>query len=340
LQKEKLKKVLIIRLSSIGDIVLTTPVIRCLKTQTPETAIHFLTKKQFLPVIIHNPYIDKIITVQKSPDEVIDVLKLEQYDHLIDLHKNFRSIKLRRKLRINSTSFSKLNFRKWLLVNFKINRLPNVHIVDRYFEAVAGFGIKNDKQGLDYFIADEDRVSSHQLPASHRNGFVAFVIGGKHKTKQLPADKVVDLCKLIDCPVVLLGGPEDVKEANAIAKHESYKIFVACGKYTLNQSASLIEQALVVVSNDTGLMHIAAALRKKLVTIWGNTVPQFGMYPYMPHHSGNFSIHQVEGLSCRPCSKIGYKKCPKKHFRCMIDQDIETIGKKVNDYLKGNTSLR
>jgi ADP-heptose:LPS heptosyltransferase len=333
LQKDNLKKALIIRLSSIGDIVLTTPVIRCLKLQSPETEIHFLTKKQFLPVVRHNPYLDKIILVQKSPDEVFDDLVHEEYDHIFDLHKNFRSVKLRRKLGASSSSFPKLNFEKWLLVNFKIDRMPDVHIVDRYFAAVAGMGIKNDHRGLDYFLSDVDRADMKQLPFSHRNGYVAFVVGGKHKTKQLPAEKAIGLCGLIDRPVVILGGLEDAEIANEIVAHYPEKVFSGCGKFNLSQSASLVEQALVVISNDTGLMHIAAAFNKKLVTIWGNTVPQLGMYPYMPQHPERFSIHQVDGLKCRPCSKIGFEQCPKKHFRCMMDQDVQAIAQKVNAYL-------
>jgi ADP-heptose:LPS heptosyltransferase len=336
LQKDSLKKALIIRLSSIGDIVLTTPVIRCLKLQMPETEIHFLTKKQFLPVVRHNPYIDKIILIEKSPDEVFDVLVSEKYDHIFDLHKNFRSIKLRRRLGVRSTSFDKLNFEKWLLVNFKIDRLPAVHIVDRYFEAVAGFGVKNDNCGLDYFLSDDDRVDMKQLPLSHRNGYVAFVVGGKHKTKQLPAEKAIRLCEQINRPVIILGGPDDVEAANEIAAQHPEKVFSGCGKFNLSQSASLVEQALVVISNDTGLMHIAAAFGKKLVTIWGNTVPQLGMYPYMPKQQDNFSIHQVNGLKCRPCSKIGFEKCPKKHFRCMMDQDVQAIAQRVNAYLSSD----
>jgi ADP-heptose:LPS heptosyltransferase len=337
LQKLKgLKKFLIIRLSSIGDIVLTTPVIRCLKKQIPGCEIHYLTKSQFLPVLQSNPYINKIITVNKSPDEALEEIKAEKYDQVIDLHKNFRSVKLRRKLRVKSTSFPKLNDKKWMLVNLKIDRMPDIHIVDRYFEAVKNLGVANDQEGLDYFLAPEDVVDISKFPDIFQPGYVAFVIGGKHKTKQLPTGKAIELSKMIDHPVLILGGPEDRQEGEEIAKVDPGKIYNTCGNFKLNQSASLVKQAKVVITNDTGLMHVAAAFKKQIISIWGNTVPQLGMYPYLPKNPELFSIYEVNNLSCRPCSKIGFEKCPKKHFKCMMDQDVEKIAEEVNSRLEAD----
>ncbi len=331
-----MKKFLIIRLSSIGDIVLTSPVVRCLKNQISGCEIHYLTRKVFLPVLKSNPYIDKIFSIQNSPDEVLGDLKHEEYDQVIDLHKNFRSIKLRRKLKVKSTSFPKLNDKKWLLVNFKINRMPDVHIVDRYFEAVKNLGVKNDGEGLDYFIPGKDEVSLDQLPKTHQKGYVALVIGGKHKTKQLPTEKALELINLIRHPVLILGGPEDRDEGEIIARSAPEKVYNSCGKFRLNQSASLVQQAKVVITNDTGLMHVAAAFKKQIISIWGNTVPQLGMYSYLPKNPELFSIYEVKNLSCRPCSKIGFAKCPKKHFKCMMDQDVEKMAREVNRILENS----
>ncbi|HRB40127.1 MAG TPA: glycosyltransferase family 9 protein, partial [Bacteroidia bacterium] len=107
-----------------------------------------------------------------------------------------------------------------------------------------------------------------------------------------------------------------------------------CGITSIGQSASLIKQSKAVITHDTGLMHIAAALRKKIVSVWGNTVPEFGMYPYLPVNSVPFSISEVKNLNCRPCSKIGYNTCPKKHFRCMNDMDIQEIIKNTQHYFE------
>jgi ADP-heptose:LPS heptosyltransferase len=330
------KKILIIRFSSIGDIVLTTPVVRCLKKQLKGCEIHYITRQAFKPVLENNPYIDKIITIKNAAGEAVSALKTEGYDHIIDLHKNFRSCLIRLKLNVKATSFPKLNLRKWLLVNFKLNLMPAIHIVDRYFRAVEALGVSNDLEGLDYFLSKSDRIDKAQLPETHRGGYVAMVIGGKHKTKQLPAEKALDLLVRLNRPVVLLGGAEDKAEGLRIEQAAGGHVFSACGQYSINQSASLVEQAKVVITNDTGLMHIAAAFGRPVISLWGNTVPELGMYPYMPNHPGRSRLSEVKGLPCRPCSKIGYRKCPKKHFRCMMHQDVDAIIKGVNDFYKNS----
>ncbi len=313
-----MKKILIIRFSSIGDIVLTTPIIRCLKQQLKDSEIHFLTKEQFVPIVKANPYIDKIHFLKNDLKQILPQLKSENFDFIVDLHKNFRSVFVKSKLRKPSKTFNKLNIKKWLLVNFKINLLPKIHIVDRYFEAVKILSIKNDGKGLDYFIPENEKVNISELPSTHQNGFIGFAIGGKHNTKMFPVEKIISVCEKINSPVVLLGGHEDIKTGEYIKKSVGDKIYNACGKYSINQSASMVWQAEKIITNDTGLMHIAAAFKKQIISIWGNTVPAFGMYPYLPETEKNKSvIVEIKNLRCRPCSKLGYKKCPKKHFDCM-----------------------
>jgi heptosyltransferase-2 len=310
-------KFLVIRFSSIGDIVLTTPVVRALKQQVDGARVHYLTKKPYAGVVQDNPYIDKTHVLDHNFNELARELKREGFDYIIDLHKNLRTALIRYRLRRMSFSFDKLNLKKWLLVNFKINTLPDIHIVDRYFEAVRLFDVKNDGQGLDFFIHDRERLSPEILPATHRDGFIGVVCGARHFTKKAPAGKLIDICKELNYPVVLLGGKGDRPEAGEIAGALGPLAWNACGEYKLSGSASLLSMAKAVLTNDTGLMHIAAALKKPTVSLWGNTVPEFGMYPYLPE--GNYRTVEVKGLKCRPCSKIGYGRCPKKHFRCMED---------------------
>jgi ADP-heptose:LPS heptosyltransferase len=328
-----LEKILIIRLSSIGDIVLTTPVVRCIKKRYPDCELHYLTKNSFASILRENPYLDKVIAINEKIGEVIAGLRMEKYDHIVDLHKNFRSLKVRLNLGVPSSSFPKLNFKKWVLVQFKINKMPDIHIVDRYFKAVDALGVENDFLGLDYFIPEKDKVDITVLPGKHQNGYIGLVIGGKHATKQMPAEKIITFCKLIDFPVVILGGPEDKAEAEKICSAVGDHVFNACGKFNLNQSASLVEQAKLIITNDTGLMHVAAAFEKKIISVWGNTVPELGMYPYLPQHPQNSAIFEVKGLSCRPCSKLGFEKCPKGHFDCMMKQDIKGIAEKAEEFL-------
>jgi ADP-heptose:LPS heptosyltransferase len=314
-----LKKILIVRFSSIGDIVLTTPVIRCLKTQT-NAEIHFLTKESFSGIVSNNPNISKVITIQSKVSEAKEKLLAENYDFVVDLHHNLRTAQVKRLLKKPSASFPKLNIQKWLLVNARINRLPNVHIVDRYFETVKSLNVVNDGKGLDYFIPEKDEVNLSVLPETHQTNFIAITTGAKFNTKQMPVEKIVAIIQRLNRSVVLLGGKEDNERAEKIKSECGDLVFNACGKFNLNQSASLVRQSQFVISHDTGLMHIAAAFHKTIFSVWGNTVPEFGMTPYQPGEGSK--IIEVKNLDCRPCSKIGYARCPKGHFRCMKDIDV------------------
>jgi len=316
-----LQKILVIRFSSIGDIVLTSPVVRCLKAQT-KAEVHFLCKTSFRTILEANPNIDKIYSIKKDVKEVIPQLKAEQYDVIIDLHKNIRSLQIRRALGVKSYSFDKINIEKWLIVNFKINRLPDHHIVDRYMKAVEKLGVKNDGQGLDYFIPSDQEVNLNELAKQLNFGeslqqYTAFAIGAAHATKRLPQEKIIDICKSVKSPIILLGGPQEQQAGVQISAVAGKHVLNTCGQMSLHQSASLVRQATEVISHDTGMMHIAAAFSKKIYSIWGNTIPEFGMYPYYPYGINNNISVEVKGLSCRPCSKIGAEQCPKGHFRCM-----------------------
>ncbi len=316
-------KFLIIRFSSIGDIVLTTPVVRNLKKQIENAEIHYLTKKQYAGILETNPYVDKVHVLDESFSELIPKLRAEYYHYVIDLHKNLRTLRVKRALRNTSFSFNKINWEKWLMVNLKINKLPNLHIVDRYLDTVKVFIDENDLKGLDYFIPQKDEVDITSLPENFHTGYIAFAIGAQHATKKLPDEKIISICRKINKPIVLLGDKHDSIVAEKVVNEVEGKIYNACGKYNLNQSASLVKQAELLITHDTGLMHIAAAFKKKIISVWGNTIPEFGMYPYL---SGEGSeIIEVKGLKCRPCTKIGFSKCPKKHFKCMNDIDEEQL---------------
>lgn len=321
-------KFLIIRFSSIGDIVLTTPVIRCLKKQVPDAEVHFLVRDKFYSVVQHNPYIDKIHVLAHSWELMIEELKTEDYDFIIDLHHNAKTLRLKSALRKKAFSFYKLNIEKYLYTSLKINILPKIHIVDRYLKTVESFGVKNDGKGLDYFISEEEKILQSDIPASHSAGFIACVIGGAHGTKKWPVHKWIDFCDQMDHPLILLGGMEDAENGNEIARKDSVKVYNACGKFSLNESADIVRRAKLVITNDTGLMHIAAAFKKPIISLWGNTVPSFGMYPYYGKQGGYpdlSDVMQVRKLWCRPCSKIGYKKCPIGHFKCMEKISVNDV---------------
>ena len=309
-------KILVVRFSSIGDIVLTTPVVRMLKKQL-NAQVHYLTKSSYVSLLKNNPYIDSVYQIDNSISEVIADLKKEKYDYVIDLHSNLRTQILKFRLGMPAKSFNKLNMEKFMLTNFKLDNMPKIHIVDRYLETVKHLGVKNDNQGLDFFLSANDKLDISIFPKN----YIVFIIGGQHATKILPNEKIMSIIKKVNKPVLLIGGPEDAHRGEDIAK-ACNKVVNTCGKYSILHSASLVQQATMVITHDTGMMHIAAAFNKKIYSVWGNTVPEFGMYPYL--ESEQSKRIEVKGLNCRPCSKIGYDKCPKGHFKCMqeIDENL------------------
>jgi ADP-heptose:LPS heptosyltransferase len=327
-------KFLVIRFSSIGDIVLTTPVVRCLKKQLPGAVIHYLIKPQFRMVMEPNPYIDKLHLLQKDWEAMIADLKEERFDYIIDLHHNLRTLRVKNALGIPSFSFRKLNIEKFVFVKLKWNVMPELHIVDRYMETVAPFGVYNDGEGMDYFIPEDQKIPLSDIPASHHAGFVSIVIGASFYTKKLPVYKLQELCRKINHPIVLLGAKEERAEGEAIASVDPIKIYNACGKFSLHESADLVRQSKVVIAHDTGLMHIAAALKKPVIAIWGSTTPSFGMVPYygknfLQHVPNPYDDVQVHKLWCRPCTKIGRNKCPQGHFKCMKNISTDEIVEKL-----------
>ena len=295
--------------------------IRCLKKQLPDAEVHFLTKEAFRSIVEHNPYIDKLHVLAHSWELMIHELKEENYDYVIDLHHNVRTLTVKKALGKKSFSFHKLNIEKYIYTSLKLNILPNVHIVDRYLATLKSFGVKNDDAGLDYFISPKDETHKQDIPASHHAGYIACVIGAAHGTKKWPVNKWKEFADQMDHPLILLGGKEDADNGKEIASVDPVKVYNACGKFSINESADLVHKAKIVVTHDTGLMHIAAAYKRPVVSLWGNTVPSFGMYPY----NTPYDILQVNKLRCRPCSKIGYDKCPLGHFKCMQKIEVAAV---------------
>ena len=325
-------KILLIRFSSIGDIVLTTPIIRALKKQL-DAEIHFLIKEGFHQVLDANPYIHKLWKFDSSKGlrSLAKELKNEHFDHVIDLHHNLRTLTLTQLMGKNASRFKKLNIEKWLMVHFKWNWLPEVHIVDRYAGAASSLGIELDGNGLDFFISNENHVNSNDWTVEK---FAIMAIGAAHATKKIPLSQVLPLLNGLDHQVILVGGPSDIDLAEQIIEGSGNHVQSAVGKLNIQQTASLVAQSEYVMSPDTGVMHIAAALKKPLIVFWGNTIQEFGMYPYYGAQKIPYKSIEVEGLACRPCSKIGYEECPKKHFMCMKAWDPQKVAKEIQHFMK------
>jgi ADP-heptose:LPS heptosyltransferase len=305
--------------------VLTTPVLRGLKQQAG-AEVHFLTKKTFAGIVEHNPNVDKVYLLTDDIHDVIRQLKNENYDAIVDLHHNLRSNRIKLALGKPSTSYDKLNVQKWILVNFHIDRLPPLHIVDRYLETVVQLGVKKDEQGLDFFIPPDLHVDVKKQFGFEPGQYGSIVIGAAHLTKCMTVEQIRQLCDELKMPVLLLGGKEETEKSNAIlAGVSNPQVQSAVGKLNILQSASVIHQSGPIITHDTGMMHIAAALKKPQVVVWGNTVPQFGMYPYYGNENVKWTSFEITDLRCRPCSKLGFDKCPKGHFKCMLKHDLKAI---------------
>ena len=317
MQPPSCRKILIIRFSSIGDIVLTTPIIRSLKTQLPNAEVHFLVKKSNAILLESNPYVDKVHVFQENVCQILAELKEERFDYIVDLQNNRRSHYIIAKLRCPHKSFPKYNVWKAILVGAKMNFLPDVHIVDRYFEAAKSLGVHNDGKGLDFFIPEGEKFDIGDFPAQFENGYVAVAVGAKHATKRIPPEKIVEIGNLVYKPLVLLGDKSDLAGAEKIVEQLNDKALNACGLYSINTTASIIAQSDCVLTSDTGIMHIAAALHKPIASLWGNTVPELGMYPYIAPGAPLSRTFEVPYLNCRPCSKLGFDKCPRRNFKCM-----------------------
>ena len=333
-------KFLIIRFSSVGDIVLTTPVIRCLKNQLPGVELHYLVKPLCKMAIINNPYVNKVHLLEEDLNKTVDQLKSEGFDYIIDLQRNHVTRRVKGGLNLPAFTVKKLAFRKLLFTKLKWDVMPaNEHVVDRCFKTIEPFGVYNDGAGLDYFILPDDEVKETDIPTSHLAGYIGIIIGSSFYTKKMPIYKLQELCSQIDHPIILLGGPGDAIEGEKIKEVDPSKIYNACGKFSLNETADLIRKAKLIITHDTGLMHIAAAFKKQVLAVWGSTTPSLGAFPY---YGVNFLSYQsvlpyddiqVHKLWCRPCTKMGRSNCPQGHFKCMKKIPTDQIVVRVNERL-------
>ncbi|TKB95285.1 glycosyltransferase family 9 protein [Pedobacter cryophilus] len=306
----------------MGDIIYTSPVIRCLKNQLENVEIHYLTKPSFKFLLDNNPYLDQLHLLQPKLADTISALKKEQFDIVIDLHNSLRSLLVKTQLGVKSSTYKKERLKKWLAIKWKINLIKPDHLVDRYLKTVAFLGIKNDAKAIDYFLPADALSIEKILPHYYNKPYIAFVIGATHFTKRMPNNKVIELCEQLNLPVILLGGKDVEDNANAIHQATIDKTVNMVGKINLNDSVTIVKNAAHVIGFDTGLTHIAEAFNKKLVTIWGSTVPELlGVQPYQVDHHYEAGVE----LSCRPCSKFGLSACPKKHFNCMKTIELEKI---------------
>lgn len=332
---------LIFRLSSIGDIVLATPFIRILRRTFPESRIDFAVRREFSEILRYNPYLSNLYEIDASAgrnelQRWRDFFLTQQYDQVFDLHNNFRTKFMRAGLPAPVVTVNKRSARRWLLTRFKWNLLRGeIPVAERYIETASAFGLVPDGAGAELHVPREieSRVKAAVRKENDRQSILALCPGAKHWTKRWPVESFTLLAREWTASpgraVFVLGGPEDQPLGNAIRQGAGEKVRNFCGHFTILETAALLDLCDAVVSNDTGLMHIAAARRRPLVAIFGSTVQEFGFFPYLC----SARILERTDLSCRPCSHIGLDACPRTHFRCMREIDPERVSAALHDLL-------
>ena len=327
-------KFLIIRFSSIGDVILTTPLVRCLRAKFPTAQIDFLVKKEFSVVLSNNPHLSNIITFDKNSGkgELIRIrqqVKQNKYTHILDIQKNIRSLIISSGLGATVTGFSKKLLARDLLIRFGKNIYTEIEPVYlRYFESVAVLGVEYDGKGTEVFpsATEKEKVSEILMQHSLTPGNPLLVIapGAQWENKRWPVEGYAEaadtFCKQTGAYAILIGGPGDVDICRQVQNLMKTTSLNLAGKLSLMGSAALLGKANMVLTNDTGMLHMAQAMKTPVVAIYGPTTRELGFFP-LPENS---RVAEIE-ISCRPCTQKGLHSCPKKHFRCMNDLKPEMV---------------
>ncbi|MES2766268.1 MAG: glycosyltransferase family 9 protein [Bacteroidota bacterium] len=373
------QKILIIRLSSMGDIVLVSAFVRQLRARFPAAEIHFLVGKRFKEIVEFNPHLSKIIEYDHSlkragilafKSEFLKTLPFKKYDIVIDLQRNLRSWEFRRGIAKKVLKIHKARFEKIMLVRFKKNLFKNIPIAGRYRQTAAELGVEDDGKGLEIWLPGESKkenferkkekvkskneflkedngeflkeiyppdlkkqVTSHQSPVTK----IAIAPGAHHFTKRWPWEKFAALAEILfkkyNCEIVLLGGAADRGICRNISAKISFKAIDKSGATSIFETARELDKCDLLITNDTGVMHIAAARRIPVVAIFGSTVKEFGFAPFRVENR----VVEIVNLPCRPCTHIGRAECPLGHFKCMNLIEPDAVLKSVEElFLKEN----
>ena len=344
-------KLLFIRFSSLGDILLTFPAISFLKYTYPDIIIHFVSKSQFQDILKLNQFIDEVILFDDKNDSISKlkkIIKHNNYDYIIDLHNNIRSRILTLFLPFRLVRFKKHSIKKFLLVKTKINLLKNYpNIIKRYFLTFNKI-VELDENNFDTYletykinVSDYEKfVDLEKLIQIDNNELIGFAPSAKHKTKILPLNKFAKIGRELltnhKIIIILFGSKDEFQYCEKLRfAIGSDRCVNMAGKTNLIETSLLLNKCKLIIANDTGLMHLGDLLKVPLIAIFGSTVKELGFFP-----SGKASfVVENKGLNCRPCSHIGLNECPKKHFKCMNDIDESVIIKKANEILNNNITL-
>jgi lipopolysaccharide heptosyltransferase II len=337
-----LSKILVIRFSSMGDIVLASPLLRALRITFPSSQIDFVVRKEYAELVRDSPYLHRVYEYDAQTGfSGLQTLKQQirdaRYDLVVDIHKSLRSRYLRLFLGAGKVvSFHKHIIARTVLVRWKKNFYQNVtSIADRYIDSVRRYGIQNDGKGLELNMPDAVRTQALvtvQNLAGRKNNelFIGFCPSARHATKRWPQERFVELGGRLTndfhANILIFGGPEDKHACFSIAQginscQSKNRAIDLSGELSILESAAAMELCSVIVTNDSGLMHVACAMKKKVVAIFGSTVREFGFFPV----GTESRIVERPDVACRPCSHIGRSSCPKGHFRCMKEIQVDDV---------------
>ena len=343
-------KTVVLRLSSIGDIILSSPLLRVLRKAVGNDArVDFVVRKEYAELVRYNHHLSivheyDVATGYKGLQDLALQLRAEHYELVIDIHDSIRTKFLRAACTTkNIVVMDKRKLERWLLVNLKRNAYSdNLTVAERYIETVEGYGIKNDDKGLEIFIPDstlfEISGKMGKLRLDRFEKVIGICPGSKHFTKRWQKEKFAEVAVRaateLKAKIHLFGGPDEREDCEFVCQEVARRVSPDAvtdfaGEFSLLESAAALEFCDVVVTNDSGLMHLAAAKQKKIVAIFGSTVKEFGFAPY-----GTESIIiEKSDLDCRPCTHIGKKACPKEHFKCMTEIDASTVFTSITSLL-------
>lgn len=324
---ENINNILIIRFSSLGDVLLTTPVVRSLKLKYPNSKVSFLVKKEFSDVYRFNPRLSNLFVFDKQASalpQLIEELKKQNFDLVIDLQNNFRSRKIARKLKTKVITYHKNTLEKFLLVNFKINMLKNAPPIPYRYAGAIENGLLDDK-GLEIYTGKEEGEYSNEV-------LIGLAPGSKHFTKRWPKEYFLELGKMIEesgSRVALLGGVSERELCKEICTGLKHAVDFS-NNNDLFATINNLNKLNLLICNDSGLMHAACAVNVPVFTIFGSSVKEFGFTPFR----NKSIIFENNMLTCRPCSHIGRESCPKKHFKCMLEIKPETVFGEIKNIVK------
>ncbi len=337
------KHIVVIRLSSIGDILLATPLLRVLRRRFPATRIDGIVKTAYADLLRTNPHIDHLWTLDPARgraglETLGETLAALSCDLVIDIHKNFRSLALRRHIRsARAVVLKKYYLKRWLLVKTGWNLYRDVVPVHRrYIDTVSAWGVRDDGQGLEFYVDPAAAVPmrARLAPLLQGRRVVGMAPGAGFATKRWPAENYLQLARRMlqeqGAAVMLLGGPGDAGITAAISAELGAGVHDLAGQLSLMESAAALTHCDLLVTNDTGLMHLASALQVPLLALFGPTTRELGFFPL----GTRSRVLEVEALSCRPCTHMGNHRCPKKHFRCMREITVDVVASCVVEELR------